>query len=90
MRAALCVYAVLINAAAFALFALDKSRAKRDMWRVPEATLLAAAALGGSLGALLAMHLLRHKTRHGKFLFWVPTLFLFHAAAFAYLFWRTG
>lgn len=88
MRYALAVCLVLVNAAAFVLYAVDKRRAQRHMWRVPEATLLIAAALGGSLGALLAIHLLRHKTNRPKFTVLVPTFLLIHTAVFAYLFWR--
>ena len=83
-------YLILANLAAFALFAVDKRRAQRKMWRIPESALLWAAALGGSLGALLGMHLLHHKTKHPKFYILIPTLFLLHAAVFAYVFWRVG
>lgn len=88
MRGLLAGYLVLMNLAAFALYALDKRRAQRRMWRVPEATLLLAAALGGSLGALLGIHLLRHKTKYLKFTVLVPLFFCVHAAVFSYLFWR--
>lgn len=49
------LYLLLINAAAFAIMCLDKHYAKTGHWRIPEATLLAFAAVGGSLGALLGM-----------------------------------
>lgn len=57
--------------------------------RTPEATLLLLAALGGTLGALLAMHLFRHKTRHRKFTIGVPAMLVVQVAAaigFAILF----
>lgn len=88
MTALLAAYLVLVNLAAFFLYALDKRRARRRMWRVPESMLLLVAALGGSLGALLGIHLLRHKTKHLKFTLLVPALLLAHAAVFPYLFWR--
>ena len=87
---ALAVYIAAVNLLAFALYAVDKRRARLRMWRIRESTLLLAAALGGSLGALLGMHLLHHKTKHPKFYLLVPTLFLLHAAVFAYFFWRAG
>lgn len=90
IRYVLAGYLVLMDLAAFALFAADKRRARRKMWRIPEAALLWTTALGGSLGALLGMHLLRHKTRHPKFYILVPALFLLHTAVFAYVFWRVG
>jgi uncharacterized membrane protein YsdA (DUF1294 family) len=57
----------LINLLTIAEFWRDKSRAVRGEWRVPEANLLALAALGGTPGAFLARHLLRHKTRKEPF-----------------------
>lgn len=85
---ALAGYLAVVNLTALYLFALDKRRARRRMWRVPERTLLLCAALGGSLGALLGMHLAHHKTRTPVFEFGVPTLLIAHCALFAYLFWR--
>ena len=87
MTYALAAFLILTNLAAFVLFAADKRRAERHMWRIPESTLLTAAALGGSLGALLGIHLLRHKTSRLKFTLLVPALLMLHAALFAYLFW---
>lgn len=84
----LAAYLAAVNLAAFALFALDKRRARRHMWRIPEATLILVSAIGGSLGGLLGMHLLHHKTKHAKFYITVPTLLVLQAAIFGYLFWR--
>ncbi len=86
-RGALLLYILIVNLAALVLYAADKRRAVRGMWRVPEATLLTVAAVGGSLGALLGMHLCRHKTKHLKFTLLVPAFFVLHAAIFSYLFW---
>lgn len=52
---------------AFLLYGIDKRRAVRHKWRIPEATLLATSFLGGAFGALLGMKLFRHKTRHWYF-----------------------
>lgn len=68
------LYLIIINAAAFLLMLADKLKAKRGAWRIPEATLMGAAALGGSVGALLGMHLFRHKTRHAKFTVGIPLI----------------
>ena len=57
----------LINLLTIAEFWRDKSRARNGGWRVPEVNLLALAALGGTPGAFLARHLLRHKTRKEPF-----------------------
>ena len=65
---------VAVNLAAFALYGLDKLKAKKGLWRIRESTLLLVAALGGSVGALLGMEVFRHKTKHLKFTLTVPLL----------------
>jgi len=65
-----------VNVVAFGVFALDKHWAQVNAWRIPEATLLVVAALG-PFGALAAMKILRHKTRHTKFLL-VPVFAIVH------------
>jgi len=72
----LSLYLLLINAAAFLLMLSDKRKAKKKQWRIPEATLMTVAALGGSLGALLGMYLFRHKTKHPKFTVGIPILLI--------------
>ena len=69
---------VAVNLLAFALYGLDKLKAKRGAWRISEATLLLVAALGGSVGALLGMELFRHKTKHWKFKILVPVFLALH------------
>jgi uncharacterized membrane protein YsdA (DUF1294 family) len=59
---------------------LDKLKARRGAWRIPERTLLLAAAAGGSLGAWIAMRTRRHKTKHAAFAVGIPFLFAVHAA----------
>ncbi len=54
----------------------DKRKAKKGAWRIPEATLLGLAALGGSVAMYLTMHLIRHKTKHPKFMLGIPVIFL--------------
>lgn len=80
------VLAVLscINIVAFAMYGIDKYRARKQQHRIPEATLLGIALAGGALGAWIAMYVFRHKTRHVKFVLLVP-LFL---AAHIYLIYR--
>ena len=55
------LYLIIVNAAAFLLMLADKLKAKRGAWRIPEATLMGIAAIGGSIGALAGMYLFRHK-----------------------------
>lgn len=67
-------YLILINAAAFLLMLIDKYKAKKNKWRIPEATLMGAAAIGGSLGAIAGMYTFRHKTKHLKFTMGLPAI----------------
>lgn len=73
-----------LNILAFGAFALDKHRAQKNSWRIPETTLLVFAVIG-PFGALAAMKLLRHKTRHTKFLL-VPVFAVLHILLAIYLF----
>lgn len=71
------LYLIIINIAAFAIYAWDKHLSKkRNARRIPERNLLLIAALGGSIGALLAMYLIRHKTLHKKFSIGVPAILI--------------
>ena len=60
-------YFILLTLAGLILMGIDKGRARRKAWRIPERTLFLIAFLGGGLGALLGMYIFRHKTRHMKF-----------------------
>lgn len=82
------LYAVAINLATFAAFALDKRSAARRAWRVPERRLLMLAALGGSPAALAAQHTLRHKTRKEPFRTRLWTIVLVQAALLAWTSYR--
>lgn len=62
----LAAYAV-VSIIAFCFYAVDKKKAKKGAWRIPEKVLLGLGFLGGSIGALLGMKLLRHKTKHWYF-----------------------
>ena len=73
------IYLLIINAAAFMIMCLDKQLAKHHQRRIPEATLLGAAFLGGSL---LGMLIFRHKTRKPKFYITVPLLLAVHLYVF--------
>lgn len=70
----LTIYLILVNAIAFLLMLIDKQKAKKKKWRIPEATLMGSAAIGGSIGALAGMYTFRHKTKHPKFTIGVPVI----------------
>ena len=80
----LLYYLLAINVLTFAVYGVDKWKARQGRWRVPEATLLGLAAVGGSVGAWLAMRLFRHKTQKKKFRYGVPVLFVLQVAAVVY------
>lgn len=81
----LVLYLGIINAFALAIMLIDKYKAKKKAWRIPEAVLMTVAALGGSLGVLFGMYSARHKTRKPKFAVGVPLLLLLHIVLFAFL-----
>ncbi len=68
------LYLLIVNAAAFVLMLADKYKARKHLWRIPEATLIMSAVLGGSIGALAGMYLVRHKTKHPKFTVGIPVI----------------
>lgn len=67
----LAIYLIAINVLALAAFWLDKRRAEKGEWRIPERTLLVLALGGGSVGALIGQQALRHKTRKKPFRAWL-------------------
>ena len=71
---AILLYLLIINASGFLLMLIDKWKAKKNLWRIPEATLMGPALIGGSLGVLGGMKLGRHKTKHLKFSIGVPLI----------------
>lgn len=70
----LLVYLLIVNALGFILMLVDKIKAKKNLWRIPEATLFLVAAIGGSIGSLLGMYIFRHKTKHVSFLLGMPLI----------------
>ena len=66
------IYLLLINAIGFILMLVDKYKAKKNLWRIPEATLILVAVIGGSIGSLMGMYTVRHKTKHPKFTLGIP------------------
>ncbi len=72
------IYLAIINVIGLLFMLADKLKAINGAWRIPEATLMGIAAIGGSLGSLIGMYLFRHKTRHAKFTVGVPVLLVIH------------
>lgn len=80
------IYIITINIVTFFLYGIDKWKAKHAKWRIPEATLLGLAAIGGSVGAWLGMKVWHHKTMHKKFKYGIPLIFIAQMA----LIWLTS
>jgi len=78
-------YLMIINIVSFCLFAWDKQRSRKGAWRIRERDLLLLAILGGSLGSLLGMYTLQHKTRHIKFKVGIPLIVLLQAVLLFYV-----
>lgn len=84
----LLIYLLIINAAGFLLMLIDKWKAKKKRWRIPEATLMTVAALGGSIGSLIGMYTVRHKTKHLKFVVGIPAILVVQIFAAIYFLYR--
>lgn len=78
-------YIGIINLVGFAIMGIDKSKAKRNAWRIPEATLFLVALLGGAIGSTLGMHFFRHKTKHWYFRLGMPAIAILEYALLGYL-----
>ena len=82
------LYLLLINAVGFLLMLTDKFKAKKNLWRIPEATLMTVAALGGSIGSLLGMYTVRHKTKHVKFTVGIPAILILQIALVLFIIFK--
>lgn len=74
-------YYILINLIGFFTMGIDKRKAIKRAFRIPESTLFIIAIIGGSLGTLLGMYAFRHKTRHWYFVYGMPAILLLQIIA---------
>ena len=86
----LLFYLLCVNGAGFLLMGLDKRRAKRGQWRIPEKTLFLPPLLGGTPGAIAGMHVFHHKTKHWYFRYGLPALLVLQLVAAGWLWWKFG
>ncbi len=80
---------VILNLFGFVQFGVDKAKAQKGQWRIPEKTLFVTALLGGSLGCILGMKVFHHKTQHKSFTIGMPAILVLQivvAAVLLYLF----
>ena len=78
-------YLLAINIVSFFLYGIDKYKAKKNKWRISEATLLMIAVIGGSIGAWSGMRLWHHKTMHKKFKYGIPIIIILQVTIAVYL-----
>lgn len=84
----LTIYLIAINIATFFVYGIDKWKARRSKWRIPESTLLTLAVLGGSIGAFIGMRTCHHKTMHNKFKYGVPLIMNLQVVLAVYIYIR--
>ena len=76
---------VILNVITFFLYGIDKWKAKKNRWRIPESILLLLAVLGGSIGAWIGMKIWHHKTMHKKFKYGIPLIMILQIGMLLYL-----
>ena len=81
-------YLAAVNLVTFTVYGVDKAKARRGAWRVPEKTLFLLPLLGGSVGALLGMLVFRHKTKHWYFVWGIPLILLAQSALAVWVYFK--
>lgn len=82
----LITYAVIINLIGFFIMGMDKRRAQKHAFRIPEATLFTIAIIGGSLGSIIGMYYFHHKTRHLSFVYGMPFILILQLALLFFIY----
>lgn len=85
MKQLILLYLLIINAVGVLLMLVDKLKAKKNLWRIPESTLFTAALLGGTIGCLIGMYSFRHKTKHLSFTIGMPLILIGQVALILWL-----
>lgn len=80
------IYVVAINIIGFLAMGIDKLKAKKDWWRIPEGTLMMICLLGGGIGTIAGIYTFRHKTKKLKFTVGMPTILIAEIVLIIYLF----
>lgn len=76
----LIIYFIIMNIVGFAIMGIDKRKAIKRTFRIPEATLFIVALIGGSIGSIAGMQVFRHKTRHWYFVLGMPAILIIQIA----------
>lgn len=72
----IAIYLILVNLTGFIQMFVDKRKAQKGAWRIPEKTLFLIAIIGGSIGSILGMYTFRHKTKHMSFVIGMPLILI--------------
>ena len=80
MTKLILIYLLIVNALGFLLMLVDKRKAQKNLWRIPESTLFLIAAIGGSIGSIVGMYNFRHKTKHWQFVIGMPAILILQLA----------
>ena len=83
---AFLLYFAGVNIVAFILMGIDKQKAKKGAYRIPERTFWSLAIIGGAIGAFFGMRRYRHKTKHRSFIIGMPILICIHFGLFLYIY----
>ena len=78
------LYLLIINVLGFFIMWLDKHKAKKGEWRIPEKTLFIITALGGGIGTTAGMYIFRHKTQKLNFVIGFPFITILEAVGIIY------
>ena len=81
MLESISIIKVIINIVTFIIYGIDKYKAKKGKWRIPENSLIGLAIIGGSIGAYLGMRVWHHKTMHLKFKYGIPLIIVIQLIA---------
>ncbi len=79
------LYLLGINLIGFLAMGIDKLKAKKGWWRIPEGTLMTLCLLGGGIGTIVGMYTFRHKTKKMKFTIGMPTILIVEILAVIYI-----
>lgn len=81
------IYFIVWNILVASIYGIDKNKAQRGAWRIPEKTLLLLAFIGGGIGAFCGMHIFHHKTKKNLFKIGVPLCIVANAAEVVVIIW---
>ena len=81
------IYLIVINITGLLLMGIDKRKARKNLWRIPEKTFFIVSLIGGSIGTWAGMYVFRHKTKHWYFVIGMPLILILQIVGFGYWLW---